>query len=344
MVNDSRKPPEQSTRPDVLLGIDIGGTKFAATIARGAGQRISRIEFPTDLASDWGRFLRDSFGRIDRMIEDAHLTKGDIVAAGVSCGGPLNESAGLILSPPNLPGWDTVPVRTLVEEHFGVPCALMNDANACALAEWHQRGRSDRINLVFLTYGTGMGAGFILKGELYAGASFQAGEVGRLPLRVNTPRSGSLDGTFEQFCSGRGLVTLAHKLAVHAPNHYSDGPIAARVADQTVSAKELANRAREGDPLAQDLFRVSGTALGLGLAMIVDMLNPDLIVIGSIYARCKDLLADVAQATLAQSSHPLSVQDVKIEPSALGESLGDIAGLMVAETAVETALASKEKY
>ena len=96
---------------------------------------------------------------------------------GISCGGPLDASSGVILSPPNLPGWDNVKIVQMIEEKFGVPCGLQNDANACALAEWRFGAGKGTKNMIFLTFGTGMGAGLILDGKLYAGTNGMAGEI-----------------------------------------------------------------------------------------------------------------------------------------------------------------------
>ena len=139
------------------LGIDIGGTRSAALVADAEGGILGREEFPTRVGSGGWKTTVDELQRASAALVREH----PVEAIGISCGGPLDSVAGTILSPPNLPGWDEVPIARIFHEAFGVPAYLQNDANAGALAEWRfGAGRGSR-NMVFLTFGTGLGAGLI---------------------------------------------------------------------------------------------------------------------------------------------------------------------------------------
>src|SRR5690606_15592063 len=132
-----------------------------------------------------------------------------LAAIGISCGGPLDSRRGVILSPPNLPGWDRIPVVEVFQQAFKVPVALQNDANAGALAEWLWGAGRGSHNMIFLTFGTGMGAGLILNGQLYSGTNDLAGEVGHIRLAPDGPVGYGKAGSFEGFCSGGGIKQLA---------------------------------------------------------------------------------------------------------------------------------------
>ena len=161
------------------------------------------------------------------------------MAIGITCGGPLDSKKGLIMSPPNLPKWDKIPITKIIEDNFNVPVFLQNDANACALAEWRFGAGKGTNNMIFLTFGTGLGAGLILDGRLYAGTNNLAGEIGHIRLAKDGPLGYDKKGSFEGFCSGAGIARLAKKIlslfAVGPPFGGSFGTLPARLAKQILS-------------------------------------------------------------------------------------------------------------
>ena len=191
------------------IGLDIGGTKCAIStgVCEGGTIKIlSREEFPTSGLS-WRQVLDEFARRIE--LQTSNFKLQTIGAIGISCGGPLDSKRGVIMSPPNLPGWDNVPVVDFFRERFGVPVAVQNDANACALAEYlYGSGRGVK-NLVFMTFGTGLGAGIIIDGKLYSGANDNAGEIGHIRLAPTGPIGYNKEGSAEGFCSGAGIARLA---------------------------------------------------------------------------------------------------------------------------------------
>ena len=307
----------------VYLGLDIGGTKCAALLGRREENGfaiLERVQLPTEGSA--AQMLEKLFSAAEEIIR---RTGEKPAACGISCGGPLNSKTGMILSPPNLPGWDEVPVVKMAEDRFQIPAELQNDANACALAEWMFGAGQGSENMVFLTFGTGMGAGLVLGGKLYDGACGMAGEVGHMRLADRGPIGYGKAGSFEGFCSGGGIADLA-KLMLAETEENS----VLKEKQTAVTAKDVAEAATAGDALAKKIISVSARHLGKGLALLVDVLNPEKIIIGSIFARCEGLFREEMEAVLHEEALSCSVKACKVVPAGLGERIGDYAALCVA--------------
>lgn len=310
------------------LGIDIGGTKCALVLGNAQGEVLQKIRFAT---TDRDGTLQSILQAADQLIEEATARGERVVSIGVSCGGPLDSRLGLIQSPPNLPGWDNVPIVQMLKERYGIPAALCNDANACALAEYRLGAGKGTRSMVFLTFGTGMGAGLVLDGKLYVGANDNAGEVGHVRMAPDGPVGYYKKGSFEGFCSGGGLAQLG---AAYAKAALDAGRPCAFCQSEaqlgSITAKALAQAADAGDEVAMAVWTACGEMLGRGLAVLVDILNPECIVLGSIYARSGHLLKESMQKTLAEEALPGALAACRIVPAALTESVGDAAALCVA--------------
>jgi glucokinase len=257
--------------------------------------------------------------------------KEKLARIGISCGGPLDSQKGIIYSPPNLPGWDNVPVVKFFSEKYGVPAAIQNDANAGALAEWLMGAGKGTRNMVFLTFGTGMGAGLILNGQLYAGTNDLGGEVGHIRLAKEGPVGFGKAGSFEGFCSGGGIAQLAKSIVSEKLKRNEDvGFCHSEELVNQLDAKKVAVAAQDGDPTANEIIRISGEYLGRGLAVLIDILNPECIVIGSIYARNEPLFRPHVDRILEKEAIPAALEVCQIKPALLGDSIGDYAALCVA--------------
>ena len=312
----------------LLLGFDIGGTKCAVMTADYENGQITLLD---KKKIDTARSL-SPYEIIDRLIGLAdEICHKKPEAIGISCGGPLDSKRGVILSPPNLPGWDNVNIVEIIKNHFGVPVHLQNDANACAVAEWKFGAGKGKNNVVFLTFGTGLGAGLILDGRLYSGTNDNAGEVGHIRLEKTGPVGYGKAGSFEGFCSGGGIAQLGFMMAVDAvkkgvsPAYYTEG-----MAPNEVTAKTIADAANAGDEIAIEVYRTCGEHLGKGLSVIIDILNPEVIVIGSVFARAQNLLWDSARAVIEAEALPLSANVCSVLPAKLGEQIGDYAAIATA--------------
>lgn len=280
------------------IGIDVGGTKCA--VVRGVGTKIEeKLRFET---TDRDDTLKKIFDGVRSLMID------EVEAVGVSCGGPLDARRGVIMSPPNLPGWDDVHITEMLTAEFQLPAYLCNDADACAVAEWRYGAGVGARNMAFLTFGTGLGAGLILDNKLYTGACGMAGELGHVRLYDDGHVGYNKRGSVEGYCSGGGIA------------QYGKG-----------TAKELAERAAKGDAEAIAIYEKVGHDLGRALSILIDILNLDTIVIGSIYTRSRELIEPSVMKTVEREALSQSVAAVKILPAKLNENIGDIAALSVAQ-------------
>jgi len=312
------------------LGIDIGGTKCAVVAGDKDFNIYQKIQFETRTGErDYNAVLDEFFVHIETLFST--YPKEQLKGIGISCGGPLDSKKGMIYSPPNLPGWDNVPIVDIFTKRYGVQTSIQNDANACALAEWLMGAGKGTQNMIFLTFGTGMGSGLILNGQLYAGTNDLGGEVGHIRLAKTGPVGFGKAGSFEGFCSGGGIAQLAASMV---SEKLKNGEKLAFCPDaesaKNLSAKIVAEAAISGDPAALDIIRVSAEYLGRGLAVLIDVLNPECIVIGSIYSRNEMLFKPHVDRILAEEAIPSAVEVCQIKPALLGESIGDFAALCVA--------------
>lgn len=317
-----------------LIGIDIGGTKCSVVLGEYKQEQISIIDkttFPNQIEQGPQAILHKIKSAVHDVINKHDVPNKNIAGIGISCGGPLNSKTGTILSPPNLIGWDNIEVVAFFEQEFNIKTLLQNDANACALAEWRFGAGRGYQNMVFLTFGTGMGAGLILNGKLYSGTNDMAGEVGHIRMANFGPVGYGKAGSFEGFCSGGGIKQLATARVLEklqAGEKVSFCPSMENLND--LSAKVVADAAAEGDELAISIYKTSGEYLGKGLSVIIDMLNPEAIIIGSIFIRSRDLLWPAAEKVMMAESLRYSSNVCKVLPAQLDEHIGDYAALAVA--------------
>lgn len=311
-----------------LIGLDIGGTKCAALLGIYDGDKIE-IKEKKVIKTNREESPYDILDRLCGLIDE--ISGGKMDAIGISCGGPLDSKAGIVQCPPNLPLWDDFPIVRILNERYGVPAHLQNDANACALAEWKLGAGKGVDNMVFFTFGTGLGAGLILDGRLYEGANGMAGEAGHIRLCENGPVGYGKSGSFEGFCSGAGIAQLGFTLALE---QYQQGKKPMFFDPELplggANAKNIADAAEAGDETAIEVYRLCGEYLGKGLSVIIDILNPDRIVLGSIFARSTNLLAPAMQKVIEKEALSHSARVCEVVPASLGENLGDFAALITA--------------
>lgn len=293
-----------------IIGYDIGGTKCAVSVGKVEEKKITildRYEVKTTRSPE--ETLVALEGETRRFCE-----KYAVSSIGISCGGPLDSKKGQLYKVANLPGWENFKIVEYLEEKFGLKAYLQNDANACALVEWKFGAGRGTKNMVFITMGTGLGAGLIIDGKLYSGTNDNAGEVGHIRLADDGPIGFGKVGSFEGFCSGGGIARLAESMG----------------AEKGITAKRLAENARKGDEVAKRVFEKSGEMLGKGLSVLIDILNPEMIVIGGVFMRSGDLLIPSMEKVLKKESLNFALDVCKIVPARLKENVGDFAAISVA--------------
>jgi glucokinase len=322
-----------------IIGIDIGGTKCAVILGHVNAQSskaenleiLDKVMFPTESSRGVTYTLQQIFNTVEQIMMKNNLKNHDIQSIGVSCGGPLDSKHGVIMSPPNLVGWDNIQIVKIIEQRWSVKTRLQNDANACALAEWKFGAGRGSQNMIFLTFGTGMGAGLILNSRLYSGTSDMAGEVGHIRMEDFGPVGYGKTGSFEGFCSGGGLAQLARMKVLEKLQMGEKVSFCSGVQElEHLNAKIVSEAAKAGDELAMEIFGICGLYLGQGLAILIDILNPEVIVIGSIFARCQELLRENMFKVIKHETLSLAREVCRVVPAGLGEQIGDYAALAVA--------------
>jgi len=313
------------------IGVDIGGTKTAVVLSSKPPAMLARIEFPTlpDMGPD--RAIELIKQSIYRLMDSPGVDKSKPGAIGVSCGGPLDQAAGVIQAPPNLATWVDVPICAILRQEFGLECKMENDANAGALAEHRFGAGQGTRHMIFLTMGTGFGAGVIADGRLLSGARGQAGEIGHVRLTASGPVGYNKAGSVEGWVSGGGMAQVAHDEVEAALGKGETTALAAKFRGGGVlTAKDVADAANEGDRLAQQIINDTGSRLGEALAILIDLFNPERIVIGGLAMRLGERLLAPARLTMEREALPASAKICRIVPAALGEQIGDVAAICVA--------------
>ena len=312
----------QSSRRSVL-GLDVGGTKTACVEGTLDGRILQRIEMPTRATEAFSKIFPEIVANLNKLISAAHLEGRTIDAISVSIGGPLKIQEGILIDPPHLPGWHHVPLKTHLTEAFPhIPVYIEHDGNAGALAEFHfgvGKNRPGLQHLIFLTFGTGIGAGFIVNGRILRGASDTAGEIGHWRLAEDGPLGFGKRGSWESFASGAGLIELASEMF---PSRWS----------QNTPIRDVVNAMIQYDPDAMKVAAVAGHWMGRGLALLIDALNPQVIVFGSLGVLLGERILAPARKVIAEEALPQAAAACELIPSALGSSIGDIAALMAALT------------
>jgi len=316
-------------KKEYYLGVDIGGTKSAVLAGTAQMEILDRIQFATETDQGPDHAINHLLYYASKLTEK--FADNTLLAIGISCGGPLDSKKGIIQSPPNLPGWDNIPIVQLFRDKFNVPTYLQNDANACALAEWRFGAGKGTDNMIFLTFGTGLGAGLILDGRLYTGTNDLAGEIGHIRLAEDGPKAYGKKGSFEGFCSGSGIARLASLILSEKLRKKERVSFVQTESElDNITTKDLADAAAKGDKTALEIFEISGRYLGIGLSILIDVINPQRIVIGSVYARNPHLFEAACQAVIEQEALRPAADVCEIVPAALGDQVGDYASLSVA--------------
>ena len=305
-----------------VAGIDIGGTKIALAVADLEGHFIEQTRFPTRLEEGPHRIIETALSELER-------TGAGLASVGVACAGPLDRERGLILSPPNLPGWDEFPIVKLVEERLGVPVLLDNDANAAALGEHrHGAGRGYQ-HLVYITISTGIGGGVIVDGRLLHGVYDGAGEVGHMTVLLDGPVCGCGGrGCLEALCSGTGLARRARERLASGTASSLNSLDPAEVTGQVV-----AEAARAGDALASQVWDEMIHYLAVGVGNLFNVLAPEAIVIGGGISTAGEQLFGPLRERVRARVRMLPPEKLNILQASLGGDSALHGAVLLAQTA-----------
>lgn len=312
-----------------ILGLDIGGTKTACVEGTCDARILQRNEFETRAAEPFAQTFLTLLAHAREIVSHAAREGRTIAAVSVSIGGPLIIEEGFLINPPHLPGWHQVPLKShLVEAFPGIPVFIEHDGNAGALAEFHfgvGKCRRDLRHLIFLTFGTGVGGGFIVNGQIVRGATDTAGEIGHWRLAEDGPLGFGKRGSWESFASGAGMVELAAQMF---PTRWSS----------STPIRSLVESMLARDPDALQVAAEAGKWMGRGLALLIDALNPQVIVFGSLGVALGELILGPARKVIAAEALPQAAAACELLPCALGAGIGDVASLMAALTHASSGL------
>jgi glucokinase len=297
-----------------IIGLDIGGTKTAVVLGDFRGRILSRKQFPTNPGRGFEPVFREICDSVRSAIDSSG---GQIAAISISIGGPLDVLNGIIKSPPNLPTWDDIHLKKLLAERFHLPVFVEHDGNAGALAEFYFGAGRGLRNIVFITMGTGFGAGLILDGKLYRGTNDVAGEIGHIRIAESGPACYGKAGSLEGYASGSGISKLAAQM-------FPD------VWPSPVDVSKLSEAYRAGSNQAREVFSRAAMYFGRGLAIVVDFLNPQRVILGGLGMRLQEELVEPALRVYSQEVLSEAGAVCEIVPAGLGESIGDFAALCAA--------------
>lgn len=304
--------------PPYILGLDIGGTKTALVLGTMNAEVVARDEISTPAKVDFEAAMKIICTAIDEFLQQLSISGFQTPQViSISIGGPLNIEEGILHSPPHLIAWGQAPLKQYLHNRFNLPIFLEHDGNAGALAEYYFGAGRGVKNLIFLTMGTGLGAGLILNGAIFHGATDSAGEVGHIRLSEEGPTEYGKVGSWEAFACGAGIHKLAH---LRNPQEFP----------AEITTSEIIRRALAGDPAALELIHEVGMWMGKGLAILVDLLNPEMIILGTLGILLGDLILAPARKVLEKEALPISNRACKILPAQLGSSLMDVGCLMAA--------------
>lgn len=294
-----------------VLALDIGGTKLAVAVVTDDGAVHGLRIRPTRREEGPQAVIRRLFDMGHEAVAESGL--GPVGAVGIACGGPLDAPAGLLQSPPHLPGWDDIPIGPLASQEFGVPFALENDATAAAVAE-HRYGAGRGLrSLVYLTVSTGIGGGVILEGRLHRGAAGNGGELGHITVRRGGRAcSCGRAGCIEAYASGTSIAQRAREALAADPGSSLAGLPA-------VTAADVSAAAAAGDPLARRLWDETTDLLGCAVADLVNVLEPELVVLGGGVTRSGAMLLDPVRALVAREAMPPAARAATVTLAALGD-------------------------
>lgn len=326
-----------------LLGLDIGGTKLGLSVGRESGEIVAREQTSMDGARRPEDVLADALERLKKLVRDAGASWEQIGALGAACPGPFSYEHGQFLDPPNMPTWHGFKLREWLGNNVPCPSAMMNDANATVLAEWMWGAARGANTAVYLTMSTGMGAGLIVNGQLFEGPQGLAGEIGRIRLRDDGPVGFAKRGSVEGFLSGPGMCQLAAQEAIICRQRGEASVLADRyVAHGTITTEELCDGAAKGDAAAVRVTDRIAHELGRLLAILNDVLNPEVIVLGTIGTHYPQLFIPGAMRVMIDEGVSQSAGCVRVVPSSLTHR-GDQSAIAVAVRLLQQSAATSPR-
>lgn len=303
------------------IGIDVGGTNVKIALVGDDGKIIYSNSIPTRAEMGYEYTINSMKEAIKDLLKETKLQASDIEGMGFGFPGQIDCQNGIVRLAPNIPGWVNVPIAKIMEEEFSIPTRVDNDVRTAALGELNYGAGVGCQNLVCITVGTGIGSGLVINGKLVRGASNAAGELGHIKLNMaGGPLCGCGDrGCLEAYASGPSIVAMAEDyIRGGKSTKYRE------LANPEITPYIVAVAAKEGDPVAKQIFRIMGEYIGIGLTSVINLLNPEKVIIGGGVAAAGDILFDPIKETIAKRAMTIQKEAVEIVPAQLGNTAGVI--------------------
>ncbi len=314
-----RKKGSTSDKP--VLAVDLGGTKILAAIISRNGEVLAREYSLTQADAGKDAVVERLIAAIDHILKTSGMTPLGLTAISIAAAGVIDDSKGIVTKSPNLPGWTDVPLKSIIESRFGVPAFVINDANAAAIGEHRLGAGRGARDFLFVTVSTGIGGGVIIDGKLYTGVSGGAGEFGHMTIDINGERCSCGNyGCFELLASGTALAKEAVKRIRQGEKSSLVGMVNGRLED--IAAEKVEDAAEAGDTLSREVILQIATCLGVGLVNLVNIFNPEVIVIGGGLSKMGDVLLEPARGVVRDRAFRLLAEAVRIVPAELGDDAG----------------------
>jgi glucokinase-like ROK family protein len=339
IIREAESKSGLSGRPPIILeinplhgyvvGVDFGATHLSVLVSDNSARILEEIEVGIDIQDGPEACITEANSRVRELLAKTHLEMKDILTIGLGVPGPIVTEEGMVVAPPIMPGWDRYPIRDTLQKLWGCPVSVNNDAELGALGEWASgAGRGER-NLVYIKVGTGIGAGLLIDGQIYRGATGSAGEIGHLTIDENGPMcSCGNQGCLEAIAGGRAIALQAQQAVRRGER--------TQMADfhpiESITARDVAGAARRGDLLAQQILARAGLHIGIAIAGLVNVFNPGMVIIGGGVAQTGDILLEPMRQTVQRRSLPAATRVSRITTAMLGRRSSSMGAVIQALT------------
>jgi len=304
-----------------VLAIDLGGSKIITAIISNKGQVMAKEYYPTLADEGPQSVIERMLSAIDHVLSLRNIGPSQLDSISIAAAGAIDFKCGLVTLSPCLPGWHDIPLRDIIKEKYRVDTFLINDASAAALGEHHLGAGRGIDNLIYLTVSTGIGGGIIINGELYSGPCGSAGEIGHMTIDVNGLRCNCGNtGCLETLASGSAMAREAIKRIKQGERSSLTEIVGGEI--ENITAEKVLVAAQGGDSLASEVISKAATYLGIGMVNLVNIFNPEMIIVGGGVAKMGDLLLNPARQVVKERAFELSAQAVRIVRAQLGDDSG----------------------
>ncbi|MEI7475232.1 MAG: ROK family protein [bacterium] len=304
------------------IGVDLGGTNVKIAIVDEKGHIAYSSSEPTRAEMGYKYTIQNIINLIKTSLKETDISKDAIGGIGVGCPGQIDSENGIVRLLPNIPGWVNVPLTDIMEEEFGIKTCVDNDVRCATLGEMAFGAGKGLKNIICITVGTGIGSGIVVNGKLARGASGTAGEIGHMMLQDHMgPICGCGNtGCLEALASGPTIVQMANEYLMSGKST----KFRELAVNTPISPRIVAEAAEMGDQVAKRIFEINGYWIGIGMANLVNILNPEAIIVGGGVAQAGDLLLEPIRKVIKERALSIPGEAVKVVAAELGESAGII--------------------